>query len=235
LTGNAYAPYVGDDLPDGGFSTDLITQAMNVTEGDPFAFEIVPDWGAHFKPLLSGGSFDIGFPWFRPDCSQRDLLGEASRWRCDNLRFSRPLHDIVIAAYAMNQNAVSIASPEDALGKRICRPTGYFTHDLEAMGLTEDQITRISPDTPLECFEEMRDGRVDIVILNADVSEGVIADLGLQNDVTEILGLSSVQTLHAVGMKTNQRTRVLLRRLDIGLEALKANGGFDQLMAKHLK
>ncbi|MEM7242240.1 MAG: transporter substrate-binding domain-containing protein [Pseudomonadota bacterium] len=235
LTGNAYPPYVGDDLPDGGFSTELITQAMAVTEGDPFAFEVVPDWGAHLSPLLSGGSFDLGFPWFKPDCSRRDLLGDASKWRCDNLRFSKPLHDIVVTAYAMNNNAVSISTPEDALGKRICRPTGYYTHDLEAMGLVEDAITRIAPDTPTECFEQMRAGRVDIVVLAADVSEAAIEELGMQNQVTEIVGLSSVQTLHAIGMKTDQRTRVLLRRLDIGLEALKGNGEFDNLMAKHLK
>ena len=235
LTGNNYAPFVGDDLPDGGFSTDLISQAMNVTEGDPFVFEVIPDWGAHFSPLLSGGSFDIGFPWFKPDCSQRDLLGDASKWRCDNLRFSKPLHDIVVTAYALNQTAINVATPEDALGKRICRPTGYFTHDLEAMGLVEQEIERIAPDTPLECFEGLRDGRVDIVVLNADTSEAMIQELGLQNQVTEILGLSSVQTLHAVGMRTNQRTRILLRRLDIGLEALKADGTFDNIMTKHLQ
>ena len=235
LTGNAYPPYVGDDLPDGGFSTELITRAMSVTEGDPFAFEVVPDWGAHLSPLLSGGSFDLGYPWFKPDCSKRDLLGENARWRCDNLRFSKPLHDIVVTAYAMNNNAINISTPEDALGKRICRPAGFYTHDLEAMGLTEDTITRIAPETALDCFEQMQNGRVDIVILAADVSESVIQELGMQNQVTEIVGLSSIQTLHAIGMKTDQRTRILLRRLDIGLEALKSNGEFDNLMAKHLK
>ena len=234
LTGNAYAPYVGDDLPDGGFSTELINKAFGVTEGDPTSFEVIPDWGVHLTPLLSGGSFDLAYPWFRPDCSKRDLLGENAQWRCDNLLFSQPLHDIVVTAYALNQSAINIASPEDAVGKRICRPSGFYTHDLEAMGLAEDNIQRVAPSTALECFELMRDGRVDVVVLAADVSEAAIAELGMQNEVTEIVSMSSVQTLHAIGMKTNQRTRILLRRLNIGLEALKADGTFTELMGKHL-
>jgi ABC-type amino acid transport substrate-binding protein len=235
LTGSDYAPYVGEALLNGGYSTDLITQAFGSNpESDEINYETVNDWGTHLKPLLSGGSYDLAYPWYRPDCSKREFLGENAKWRCDNLRFSKPLHEVVVGAYAPVTIAGNIATPEDAIGMRICRPSGFFTHDLEAMGLTADKYTRLSPTTATECFEDMRDGRADLVVLNAETAEGIMDQLGITSQMNEVISMSSVQTLHVIGMRKNQRTRLYLRQLDIGLDALQRNGDLTRIMESHL-
>lgn len=234
LTGGDYAPYVGKELPNGGFSTELINRALQYDGQEAnYRIDVINDWGSHLKPLLSDGLYDLGYPWFKPDCDQYALLGEASKWRCDNLRFSEPLHEIVVTAYGP-KSAPNITTPADALGLTICRPAGFFTHDLEAMGLSADKITRVSPSTATDCFELMRDGKVDLVTVNADTAETIINELGLENAFEEQLALSSVQTLRIVGMKSNPNSRVVLRRINQGLIKLRDSGDFRTIAATHL-
>ncbi|MEX3314768.1 transporter substrate-binding domain-containing protein [Sulfitobacter sp. PS-8MA] len=234
LTGGNYAPYVGKDLPNGGFSTELLNRALQSKgqEAD-YRIDVINDWGSHLQPLLSDGLYDIGYPWFRPDCDKYDLLGEASQWRCDNLRFSDPLHEIVVTAYGP-KSAPDINQPSDAVGLTICRPAGFFTHDLEAFGLTADKITRESPTTATDCFELLRDGKVDLVTVNADTADQIIDELNMRDLVDEQDTLSTVQTLRAVGMRSNPNSRIILRRINQGLRQLKDSGDFRSIAANHL-
>lgn len=235
LTGTNYEPYVGRDLPNGGFSTELVERAMQFNDQPAdYRIDVIGDWGAHLSPLLSDGAYELGYPWFKPDCDQRDLLGEASQWRCDNLLFSDPLHEIVVTAYGPRA-APTISNPNDARGLTICRPSGFFTHDLEAMGLNESTMTRVSPDTARQCFEQLRDGQVDLVTVNADTAENLISALSLSDQVQEQTALSSIQTLRVVGMRTNPQTRILLRRINMGLQGLVNDGSFRAIAATHLR
>ena len=234
LTGTNYEPYVGRDLPNGGFSTELVERAMQHNDQPAdYRIDVIGDWSAHLSPLLENGAYDIGYPWFKPDCSERDRLGEASRWRCDNLLFSDPLHEIVVTAYGP-ASAPLLENPAAARGLTICRPSGFFTHDLEAMGLNDSSIDRVAPDTARQCFEMLRDGTVDLVSVNADTADQLISELGLQSQVREQSALSTIQTLRVVGMRTNPQTRILLRRINIGLQALQSDGTFRQIAARHL-
>lgn len=235
LTGADYAPYVDRDLPNGGFSTELVERAMQYN-GQPadYRIDVIADWGAHLSPLLADGLYDLGYPWFRPDCSEYDRLGEASRWRCDNLLFSRPLHEIVISFYGRAGEVEEIREPADAAGLTICRPSGYFTHDLEAAGLIEPANPRVAPMTPQDCFEMLAARTVDLVTLNADTSDGIIREMQMGDRIAEVIELSTVQTLHVVGVRDNPRTRILLRRVDQGLRNIHDNGLFRKIAASHL-
>lgn len=235
LTGTNYEPYAGRELPEGGFSTELIHRAMQIN-GQPadYRIDIIGDWSAHLQPLLSEGSYDIGYPWFRPDCSDTSNLGEESIWRCENLLWSSPLHEIVVTFYGRAGEVEDVRSAADAEGMTICRPSGYFTHDLEAAGLVEPTITRAAPDTPEACFEMLAANEVDIVSVNADTSDRIIQELGMSERTTEIIDLSSIQTLHAVGMRSNPETRLLLLRINQGLKEIQDSGQFQLIAAKHL-
>ena len=235
LTGSEYPPYVDAGLPEGGFSTELINRAMQFDDGKAnYRVDVINDWGSHLQPLLEDGAYDLGYPWFKPDCAQRDKLGENSVWRCDNLRFSEALHEVVVTFYASAEAAENIREPQDAYGMKICRPRGYFTHDLEVMGLVTPAIVRVAGANPTDCFERLVSGEVDLVTVNADTSDRVVTELGIQDDVAEVINLASIQTLHAVGMKSNPRTRILLLRLNKGLLGLRDDGTFRVLAAKHL-
>ena len=235
LTGKDYAPYVGSNLPEGGFSTELIHRAMQFG-GQPanYLIRAIGDWSVHLSPLLEERDYDIAYPWFKPDCSNTDKLGEASVWRCENLLWSRPLHEIVVTFYGRAGEVEDISSAEDASGMTLCRPDGYFTHDLEAAGLIEPTITRVKPTSPEDCFEMLAAKEVDLVSVNSDTSDRIIQSLEMEERTAEVIDLSTIQTLHAVGMRTNPQTRIILRRIDKGLKSIQETGQFREVAANHL-
>jgi polar amino acid transport system substrate-binding protein len=235
LTGSDYKPYVDKSLPNGGFSAELIRRSLQAGgAGTDYRIDFINDWGAHLQPLLSEGCYGLGFPWYKPDCSQRERLGPNSRWRCDNLLFSQPLHEVVITFYGRPGLARAVKTVEDLHGKRICRPQGYFTHDLEAMGLVPHAIERVEPDSPTECFRKLVAGEVDVVTVNADTSDRALTELGIRDKVRELIQFATIQTLHAVGMKDDPGTRVHLLRIDKGLTELKRSGAYRQIAKEHL-
>jgi len=235
LTGSEYPPYVDKGLDNGGFSFELVERALQYGSGKTdYRIDVINDWGAHLQTLIADGAYDLGFPWFQPDCSQRDKLGESSRWRCDNLRFSEPLHEVVITFYGRTGEVEGISKAADAKGFKLCRPAGYFTHDLEVMGLVPPAIIRVAGDSPTDCFERLVDGEVDLVSVNADTSDQTITELNIRNEVSEVIQLATIQTLHVVGLKTNPKTRINLLRVNKGIIGLRKDGTFVQLAARHL-
>ena len=235
LTGEEYPPYVDQGLRQGGYSYELIERAMQY-DGQPadYRIDVIPAWGSHLQPLIADGAYDIGFPWFRPDCDQMDKLGEASQWRCRNLLWSENLHDVVVTFYARSGESEAISSPGDAMGKRICRPRGYFTHDLEVMGLTPPDIVRVAGDSPTDCFERLVSDEVDLVSVNADTSDRVISELGIRDQVGEVINLATVQSLHAVGLKANPQSRINLLRINKGLIGMRDDGTYQDVSEAHL-
>lgn len=236
LTGSEYPPYVDEGLPNGGFSVELIERGLLANNGaEDFRVDVINDWASHLRPLLSDGAYDMGFPWFRPDCAQPEKLGESSTWRCDNLRYSEPLHDVVVSFHALNEVAETIKSEADLQGLRICRPRGYFTHDLEALGLNSTNYEHVAPRQPVDCFEQMMDGTVDVVTVNADTSDQALGQLDIRDQVTEMINFANVQGLHAVVLKSNPNGRVHLLRLNKGLITLRNNGDFRKIADTHLR
>lgn len=236
LTGRNYAPYVGDDLPNGGFSTELLNRALQMNDQSAdYTIDVVGDWSSHLQTLLANGSYQLAYPWYKPDCSNTIRLSEEPTWRCENLVFSnKPLHEIVVTTYGAADEVKTLSSASDAKGMTICRPAGYFTHDLEAMGLVEPTVTRIAPSTPEDCFEALAANETDLVSLNADTSDRIIREMQMGERVAEVIDFSTIQTLHVVGMRTNPRTRILMRRVDRGLKAIEDQGLMREIAPIHL-
>ncbi len=117
---------------------------------------------------------------------------------------------------------------------KVCRPSGYFKHDLESMGRVPPTIIRVAGKDPADCFERLKEGSVDIVTVNADTSDRMITELDLSGEVEEIIDLATIQTLHVVAMKSNPKSRVNLLRLNKRLKGLQMDGTFKKIAAKHL-
>ena len=236
LTGSKYPPYVGDELPNGGFSTELVERALLSGGGSSnFRIDVIDDWSSHLALLLADGAYDLAYPWFEPDCSVRDKLGEASLWRCDNLLFSEPMHDVVVTFYAKPKMAARVSSPKDLKGSRLCRPRGYFTFDLEAEGLSPPFIDHVVPDDAEDCFRLLADGKVDVVSVNADTSDRMLTALDLRGKLEEIIDLATVHSLRVVAMKDDPNARVNLLRVNQGLRKLRSDGTFRQVARVHLR
>ncbi|MEM7236764.1 MAG: transporter substrate-binding domain-containing protein [Pseudomonadota bacterium] len=236
LTASDFAPFTEEDMPQGGMITELVKRAMGHSgSGRDYRVTFVNDWGAHLDVLLPEGAFDLGFPWYRPDCTKIDRLSDAMKLRCTSYDFSHPFYEVVIGYYARTDNQLSRAlSYDDLSGKVICRPRGYFTFDLEQEGLTESGVTLMSPQTPIECFEALRDGEADIATINILIAEQAIAELGIGGETTEIADLASIQTLHVLSPKSNPYGRAYLTLINKGLRQMRESGEWFEVVSRHL-
>ncbi len=75
LTGSGFASFADENLPQGGMITDLVSRALKaVAPGQKSRVTFVNDRAAHLNYLLPDGTFDVSFPWFKPDCSKSERL-----------------------------------------------------------------------------------------------------------------------------------------------------------------
>ncbi|HUF57777.1 MAG TPA: hypothetical protein VMM55_14585, partial [Thermohalobaculum sp.] len=116
----------------------------------------------------------------------------------------------------------------------ICRPSGYFTFDLEEVDLVEPNIEMVTPATPGECFDMLAAGEVDVATMNVFLGEREIAERGLEGKVAEATDLSSAETLHVLTPKTNPHGRTYLRLIDQGLRQLRDEGVWFDVTSRHL-
>ena len=242
LTGTAFPPFTDQGYPRGGMSTVIVEEAAAIgLSGKSTRVYFVNDWSAHLMTLLvDRGAFDAAFPWTQPDCSS-DRLDEDSRIRCDNFYFSDPpVYENVVPFYSMKSSQFRPTSPEDLIGKRICRAAGYFTFDLVEYGLLgvgdeADKIQFIQAESPTACFRELAAGRVDYVTHNALTAQAPIAELDLSDDIAIHDAVASITTLHVIVPKNRPEARALMERINRGLRQLEASGRMAEIKREFLE
>ena len=234
VTGSNWAPFNNEDQEQGGMIVEITNVALAAANGSPeYKIDFVNDWGAHLQPLISDHAYDFSISWFKPNCDNVALLGEGSQFRCNNLDWSEPMFEQILGYYS-RASAAAPTSHADLMGKTICRPEGYATFMLEEHGLVEPNVTMVRPTDPATCFSGVANGDIDFVALAADTSEGVIAELGLGDEIRFDEDLSQVLTIHAVISKTNPHAEEYLAALDSGINAIKENGEWFSIIRRHL-
>jgi polar amino acid transport system substrate-binding protein len=234
LTGSDFAPFVHPASPQGGMITELIRLSMSHA-GQETAFKIaqVEDWSAHLD-LLARRRFDLGFPWYRPDCAKAEALSASMQRRCAEFDFSDPLYEVAIGYYVQAHDPLAEAAGYEQLsGRRICRPANHFTFDLEQQGLVEPNAILITPPKVSDCLAWLERGEVDVVTLSKLQAEAEITRLGHLGRFAEIPALASGQTLHVVARKGDPQARGYLELVNAGLADLQASGRLFEVASRH--
>ncbi len=235
LTGSDFAPFADKNSIAGGMITDLVTRAVSAAAPEQeFRVNFINDWSAHLDVLLRDGAFDVGFPWYKPDCSVVEKLSDELRMRCDEFEFSDPFYDVTVGFYSRAGDRLAETVSYDGLfGKRLCRPKGHFMFDLDQRDLTAPNVSVETPDTAMECFTRLMQGQVDVVSLVKSEADGELRQLGINDRVAEIEGLVSHQTLHALVLKSNPNGRSYLDTLNQGLASLMESGEWFTVVTLH--
>lgn len=233
LTGSNYTPFTDRNWPGQGMVTELVNAAMEATPA-PVTYSITweDDWSKHLFPNLDQKTYDMGFPWLKPNCEQTP-----GNERCANFHFSDPLVEILILLFTNKDSGFTYTSDQDVIGKRLCRPAGYFTHDLDRPGrewLSKGLVTLVPADSPQACFEALRDGRVDAVTMNVFLGARTIEDMGLRGQIVPQDKPLSTEGLYVVISKKHWRGTTFLYRFNAGLAALKESDRYNQIVSKHL-
>lgn len=234
LVGNDYQPFMDQSLPNGGMVVDLVQQAMEAADPrEGFGIHWVDGFDSHLDPLLSNAFLDMGLGWFKPDCKTTP-----DAYRCANFNFSDPIFELLILLFTHKDNPVLFNSDADIIGKNICRPKGFFTHDLDMGGrnwVAENKITLTQPITVRNCFELLAEGKVDAVAVNEFTGRAEIKDLGLK-DVVKIIDTRplSIQGIHGVVHKTHPRGKEIIVELNNGMEKIKKSGEYQKILDLHM-
>ncbi|MCC1494791.1 transporter substrate-binding domain-containing protein [Cognatishimia sp. F0-27] len=233
LTGSGKAPFTDRDWPGEGMVTELVNAAFEATP-NPVDYEIVWDdnWSRHLFPTLSDGTLDMGFPWVKPDCA-----GTPDHPHCVQFHFSDPVVEVLVLLFVRTGDGFAFDSDADVVGKRLCRPEGHFTHDLDRAGrgwLTSGAVTLERVANADACFEALMAGTVDAVSVSLFDGADAMNRLNLSDKVRPLERPLSVEGLHVVISKTHWRGTAHLYRLNAGLAALKASERYGQIVSKHL-
>ena len=241
LTADDYEPFTGRALPQGGLITDVINRAMDRLQkeagGPGFRISWVNDWSSHLNPLLSRKAFDMGFPWFKPDCEHYNDLDEPAQFRCDTFFFSKPVFEILVLFFTLNDSSFAFASDSQVDGKRLCRPAGYFTFDLDKDGrnwVKDDKVVLLRPQNVEECFQMLARNEVDAVALNEFTGRAAIKKLGMDKEIRVVERPVSVLNLHVIIAKTHPRARTYLHYINSSLTYLRNSGEYNTIVDEHL-
>ncbi|MBZ8118586.1 transporter substrate-binding domain-containing protein [Roseovarius sp. LXJ103] len=233
LTGGNYAPFTDQTWPGNGLVTELVNAALEMTpEPVPYAITWEDQWSQDLLPLLDEKTHDMGFPWQRPDCE-----GTPDDALCASFHFSEPLIDLPIMLFVRAEGGMVYASDADVVGKTLCRPKGFFTHDLDRADrrwLSEGQITLRQPSSPEACLEMVMSGEVDAATFNVFLGTSKIKAMGLRGQVVPLETPLSHEALHVVISKSHWRGTTHLYRVNAGLEALRASGRYGEIVSRHL-
>ena len=241
LTAGDYQPFTDRALPAGGMITDIVNTALATlqqeAEGPGYQISWVNDWSSHLDPLLVTKTFDMGFPWFKPNCAEYDQLDAPAKFRCDKFFFSKPVFEILVLFFAMNDSRFKFTADADVLGARLCRPTGYFTFDLDKNDrnwVKQERVTLIRPQTVEECFRMLSRGEVDAVTLNEFTGRAAVKKLSIDASIRVIERPVSLLNLHVIIAKTHPRARTYLHYINSSLTYLRDSGMYEQIVDKHL-
>lgn len=232
LTGGNYAPFTDQTLPQEGLITELVHAALDASPS-PVSYSVTwdDDWGGHL-PALQQKTFDAGFPWLRPDCESAP-----SNERCRDFLFSDPLMAMPVMLFVRADAEFPFAEDSDIHGRRLCRPEGYFTHDLDRADrrwISDGLITFVKGESPADCFYKVLVGEVDAATVNLFLGASVILEMGLRNQVVPLERPVSEEGLHVVISKHHWRGTAHMYRINAGLQALKDAGRYDEIVARHL-
>ncbi len=233
LTGSNYAPFTDQDWSGQGLATELVNAALEESPSPvPFSLTWENDWSQHLFPKLDNKEFDMGFPWIKPDCD-----ADPENERCVNFHFSEPIFNILVRLYVQDDSSIAFEKDDELHGKTLCRPKGYFTHDLDGedrQWLSKDLVKLTQADSPEACFDLLTAGKVDGVTINEFLGYQKIKEMGLADKVKTLDRPISTETLHVIISKRHWRGTTHLYRFNAGLEKLKSTKRYEEIVSRHL-
>ena len=241
LTADGFAPYTGRSLEGGGMLTHVINSAMGLIKEEgkgrfDYGVSWVNDWSAHLRPLLLTRSFDMGFPWARPNCDAINL-DQASQYRCQRFFFSEPLYEEITKLFVRTNSRIKALKTEEIAGATLCRTVGQPVHELDEHGrnwVKDGKIVLLQPPTVDECFRLLDSGAVHGVVEGELVGRASITSLGIGDKVRMIEQPVALTTYHVLVSKSHPHARTIIYYVNSSLEKLRDSGEYDRIVERHL-
>lgn len=218
-TSGGFAPFTDQDWKDQGMVIQILDQVMRVAN---FEAEIVfhDGWGELISDT-EAGIYDATFPWYYS--AERD----------EQYLLSDSLASTYVMPYVAKNKVFSVTTKMDLAGYRLCRPAGYFTHDLEEL-FEHPDTELIQPNTLVECFEMLLTDEVDVVPVDLFSAKTAIANTSQSGDAVQQLGIVfSRQSMHILISRNHPRGEELISRINQALLKLEMRGILQAIRQSH--
>ena len=135
-------------------------------------------------------------------------------------------------------SGVTYTQDSDIKGLSICRPKGWATHDLDREGrrwITDGVIDFVVGDSVKDCFAKVESGQVDATSVNLFLGADTLVAMKLRNTLVPLETPVSEQGMHVVISKKHWRGTTHLYRINAGLQNLKKDGRYQEIVTRHLE
>jgi polar amino acid transport system substrate-binding protein len=220
VTGDDYAPFSDQNLPDGGLATHLVVYLFEQMDL-PVRVDVT-GWAEGYQAAHSG-EFAGTFPYIQSTERQADFL------------YSDPMFSVSSFAYVDQSSSVRASSPEDLAGLTLCLPEG-FAHGHALEGLVQSgAIKRVTPTDMPSCFAMLQTGEADFVKINRYVARELLRNAGVPHSAIRALPFS-VETLsmHFIAPRSQAGSQVLIDQINHELVRMHQNGEFTPFIDDYL-
>lgn len=220
VTGDNYAPFSDQSLPEGGLATHLVTYLFEQMQ-QPVEVEVV-SWAEGYQATLDG-DYAGTFPYIQSEERQADFL------------FSEPLFTVSSFAYVDQSSTINARRPEDLAGLTLCLPEGY-AHGPALEDLVQNgAITRITPPDMPSCFAMLKSGEADLVKINRYVARELLRNAGVPHSSVRALPFP-VETLsmHFIAPRNQSGSDALISRVNRALAELQRDNEYARFIDDYL-
>lgn len=220
VTGNNYAPYSDEKLPNNGMITEIVERVFK-----KMGFQIKTEFWAwkHGFDAAEELEFDASFPWLK------------NPKRMEKFRYSKSLYNILIRCFVKEGASITYNRNEDFQGKTFCRPKGWYMHDIQDL-LDRRIITVKRPEDINTCFKMLKNGDVDVVPANEFVAWASINKTFDTYEGFRVLDkVLSTDTLHLIISKRHPDGKKLMEQFEEAVKKLKEEGRFQKIVTNHIK
>jgi polar amino acid transport system substrate-binding protein len=220
VTGNEYAPYTDQTLPEGGLATEIVKAAF-AASGHTLKIDFLP-WKRGYDLALAG-DYDATFPYVTTEERQKGFV------------YSVPM--VTLSQVLLSNPAAGISSADAAAlkGKRICLPLGYSTIKPVQALVDAKEITRSELPDMKACMQHVANGRSDFLIIDKMSGTVAMKTAGIDEKTLNRVTLdSTTNTLHLMVGRNHKDGAKIVAAFNDGFEKLKSSGDLRKIIEKHI-
>ncbi len=219
-TGNKFAPFSDENLPQGGLATEIIKTTFKAMEHET-QIDFLP-WKRGFIATQKNQYFGT-YPY------------SYNEERSKEFYYSTPIYNQVFVFFVKNDSKIRFETAKDLQGLRVCKPLGYNKKDIQPF-LDKKILTLHEPADLEACFKLILKGRDDLVSINKDVGWATIQRTFGQKDQFKTLAKEVDRNgVHLIVSKTYPGGKELLEKFNQKYEQLEKEGVIQKIIERHLR
>jgi polar amino acid transport system substrate-binding protein len=221
LVTGEYAPFTGENLPQGGMGTEIVTSVLKSLD---WQYQIVFEPWERSVVDLDANQFFGAFPFSIDVERSRDHL------------FSDAIFTDPFMFFALKDAPFHYLQPDDLTGRTLCYPgaKGWSLEGLQPL-VDAGKIKMERPADLPACFNMLKANRVDLVFAAESVGwTAAKTALGSTDAIKTLEQPYKVAYAHIMITKTYPNGSQLLGRFNAALQKLEEDGTLAEIRSRHL-